>query len=158
MLQFRRSMSPQEVRNTIIRGFSKAHGLDNWTYLACDSDNHLFISKNQELDGNDVINRKGCLYICPKVMSYFLYWIINIYVKSSTLESCSIQDSGKGYVCLGILPYFEWLVVSTCRQIFRLLMTSRDVIHLSLSPTTRGLIHLLSLVAVLIVLMMSYLQ
>ena len=72
MLQFRRSMSPQEVRNTIIRGFSKAHGLDNWTYLACDSDNHLFVSKNQELDGNDVINRKGCLYICPKVMLYFL--------------------------------------------------------------------------------------
>ena len=72
MLQFRRSMSPQEVRNTIIHGFSKAHGLDNWTYLACDSDNHLFISKNQELNGHDVINRKGCLYICPKVILYFL--------------------------------------------------------------------------------------
>ena len=104
MLQFRPSMSPQEVRNTIIRGFSKAHGLDNWTYLACDSDNHLFISKNQQLDGNDVINRKGCLYICPKVMLYFL---INIYIKPYALESCSVQDSGKLPLSLHTTIYFE---------------------------------------------------
>ena len=36
----------------------------NWTYLWCDCDNHLAISKNQALNGNDVINRKGSLYIC----------------------------------------------------------------------------------------------
>ena len=38
---------------------------DGVIYLACDSDHRLSVSKNQKLDGNDVINRKGCLYISP---------------------------------------------------------------------------------------------
>ena len=65
-LQFRRTMKPDEVQDVIIRGFPALHDLP-WSYLACDSDNRLSMSKNQQLDGNDIINRKGCLYICPKV-------------------------------------------------------------------------------------------
>ena len=66
-LPFRRSMNADEVRCTIARGIPHISSLKekNWTYLQCDSDNHLEVSKNQVLNGSDVINRKGSLYICP---------------------------------------------------------------------------------------------
>ena len=66
-LLFRRSMTADDVRSTIARGFSDITVVKDktWTYLQCDSDNHLAISKKQALDGNEVINRKGSLYICP---------------------------------------------------------------------------------------------
>ena len=71
-LQFRQSMCPHEVRNTVFRGFSHLETMEDWTYLSCESDNHLSVSKNQELDGNDVINRKGCLYLCSKVLFVYI--------------------------------------------------------------------------------------
>ena len=75
-LQFRRSMKHDEVKDTIIRGFPALQNMEGWSYLACDSDHRLSVSKNQKLDGNDVINRKGCLYISPtpKVNVYFFVY------------------------------------------------------------------------------------
>ena len=66
-LLFRRSMNAAEVRSTNVRGFSNITTLQEktWCYLHSDCDNHLTVHKNQALDGNDVINRKGSLYICP---------------------------------------------------------------------------------------------
>ena len=69
-LLFKRSMTSEEVRCTIAMGFSDIAAVreKNWTYLQCDCDNHLAISKNQALNGNDVINRKGSLYICELLL------------------------------------------------------------------------------------------
>ena len=64
-LQFRRSMKHDEVTDTIIHGFPTLQNMEGWSYLACDSDHRLSMSRNQKLYGNDVINRKGCLYITP---------------------------------------------------------------------------------------------
>ena len=66
-LRFRRSMNSEEVRCTIARGFPHIECLKDksWTYLQCDAENHLVVSKNQAFDGSEVISRKGSLYICP---------------------------------------------------------------------------------------------
>ena len=62
MLQFKRSMSPHKVRSQIVRGFHHIKGLETLTYL--DSrDNNLKISKKKDLGGEDVIKRKGSLYL-----------------------------------------------------------------------------------------------
>ena len=67
-VQFKRSMSPLEVKNQIIRAFQHTEDLQAWMYLD-NSDNHLLVSNKQELDGEDVIKRKGSLYLCLKSRS-----------------------------------------------------------------------------------------
>ena len=67
-VQFKRSMTPLEVKNQIIRAFQHTEDLQAWMYLD-NSDNHLLVSKKQELDGEDVIKRKGSLYLCLKSRS-----------------------------------------------------------------------------------------
>ena len=64
-LTFRRSMSAVEVRNVIIRGFVEFQ-LREWVYLKTSQNNRLEVSQDQLL-GKDVVDRKGCLYICEKV-------------------------------------------------------------------------------------------
>ncbi len=64
-LQFRRSMTPLQVQNQIIRGFQSIADLHAWTVLES-SYNRLAAAKKQMIDGEDVINRKGCLYLCQK--------------------------------------------------------------------------------------------
>lgn len=61
-LQFRRSMSVLDVKNTLRQSFSNIEDFDTWSVLEC-MDNNLSISKKQDLDGEDVINRKGALYL-----------------------------------------------------------------------------------------------
>ncbi len=65
-IQFKRSMSTLEVKNQIVRAFRNIDNLQEWEYLQTDT-NHLHVAKNQEMDGNDVINRKGFLYLSEKV-------------------------------------------------------------------------------------------
>lgn len=64
-LCFRRSMTPLEVRNQVIQGFRQLADLESWTVLDC-TDNHLSVAKEQVLNGEDVVKRKGCLYLCQK--------------------------------------------------------------------------------------------
>lgn len=64
-LQFRRSMTALQTRNQILQGFRELSCLESWTVLET-RDNHLIVAKNQLLDGDGVINRKGCLYLCQK--------------------------------------------------------------------------------------------
>ena len=67
-IQFRRSMSSLEVKCQIKVGFRKV-GLKNWMYLQADS-NHLQVASNQDMTGEEVINRKGFLYLCQEVNNY----------------------------------------------------------------------------------------
>lgn len=67
-LQFKRSMTSLETRNQILRGFKEIGDLDTWTVLET-ADNRLVIAKDQALDGEAVVNRKGSLYLC-QVMNF----------------------------------------------------------------------------------------
>ncbi len=72
-MQFKRSMSSLEVKNQIRRGFRQVSDLNDWVYLRTDS-NHLQIANTtQEFTGDDVINRKGFLYLSQKVSVYSCY-------------------------------------------------------------------------------------
>ena len=61
-LQFRRAMSPVQVRNVIQRGFSHL-GCSSFLYLETLS-NSLHVCDNQQLDGAAAIDRRGALYLC----------------------------------------------------------------------------------------------
>ena len=52
-LEFRRSMTSQEVKNVILRGFSK-FDVENAQYLRCGQNNVMYLSKDQELDGDGI--------------------------------------------------------------------------------------------------------
>ena len=66
-IQFKRSMSSLEVKNTIMRGFKHIEDLESWTFMDT-NDNHLSAAKQQAgLDGEEVITRKGCLYVCQNI-------------------------------------------------------------------------------------------
>lgn len=61
-------MTSLETRNHILRGFKEIGDLDTWTVLET-ADNRLVIAKDQALDGEAVVNRKGSLYLC-QVMNF----------------------------------------------------------------------------------------
>ena len=46
-------MSSQEVKNVILRGFSK-FDVENAQYLRCGQNNVMYLSKDQELDGDGI--------------------------------------------------------------------------------------------------------
>ena len=62
ILQFRRGMSPTQVKNVIQRGFSHL-GCSSFLYLETFS-NSLRVCNKQQLDGSAVIDRRGALYLC----------------------------------------------------------------------------------------------
>ena len=47
----------------IKQGF-KDIGLQSWTYLDVTQEGTLSTGHNQEMDGEDVVSRKGALYLC----------------------------------------------------------------------------------------------
>jgi hypothetical protein len=60
---FERLMSPQEVKNTIIRAF----GVNDFVVLDCDSTGHSLIRcADQLIDGERIVERKGGLYLCKE--------------------------------------------------------------------------------------------
>lgn len=63
-MQFKRSMSVLQTKNQIVHSF-KSLNIESWTVMDT-RDNHLVPSDEQEVDGEDVINRKSCLYLCQK--------------------------------------------------------------------------------------------
>ena len=76
-LQFKRTMSPEEVKQVIIRGFHHIQGFSSFQYLE-NSSNNLSIASNQEYDGVTVIERRGALYLCEVKVSQAMYHIICI--------------------------------------------------------------------------------
>lgn len=66
-LTFRRSMNAIEVRNVIMRGFVEFQ-LREWVYFTTSQNNRLEVSQDQFV-GKDVVDRKGRLYICEKVIN-----------------------------------------------------------------------------------------
>lgn len=67
-LEFRRSMSSLQTRNTIIKGFAalKPYGLK---FLQCTSSNEMCLADDQNVDGEGVITLagQGSLYMCEDV-------------------------------------------------------------------------------------------
>ena len=60
-LKVTRNMNAKAIREKILRGF----GVLDYTVLGCDSTGHnLLKSCDQDLDGELVIQRRGCLYLC----------------------------------------------------------------------------------------------
>ena len=57
--------TPSELRTKI----SWIFGTTNFQYLECVcSGNKLILSSNQKMNGQDAIHRRGCLYMCKKVL------------------------------------------------------------------------------------------
>ena len=63
---FTRADSPKEVKAKISWAFKTADlAADTFSYLECTSSgSKLILSSNQLMNGNDAIERRGCLYIC----------------------------------------------------------------------------------------------
>ena len=59
----KRTMSPAEVKASIVRGLHH-HSLKLWDYLEADG-GHLRISQNQN-PGGEIVDRRGALYIREK--------------------------------------------------------------------------------------------
>ena len=56
-----RGMSAKEIKDKISTAFDVA----NFTVLECDSNGHSLIKCcDQEIDGDAVAQRRGCLYLC----------------------------------------------------------------------------------------------
>lgn len=73
-LQFKRSLTALQVKNKIFQEFKGLEDLESWTVMENKS-NHLAISKIQKPNGNDVINRKGSLYLCQKSKKVTAAWL-----------------------------------------------------------------------------------
>ena len=63
---FRRSMTCSDVQKVIRTGFSNIT-LNKWKYLDSSCNNVLSVAECQEVDGEVVVPRKGCLYVCEEV-------------------------------------------------------------------------------------------
>ena len=84
--QFKRSTTSLQVKNKILQEFK---GIDDdligFTVMESKA-NHLIVSKTQCPDGEDVINRKGALYLCQKssqVHSHNYIYMIYIVIVTS---------------------------------------------------------------------------
>ena len=62
-IQFNRLMSHREVKNKIVRAFE----VDDFVVLDSDAAGHNLVKcENQDIDGEKVVKRKGCLYLCKE--------------------------------------------------------------------------------------------
>lgn len=56
-----RNMSSQEIKNLIIRAFQ----ITEYTVLECDDTGHNLLRRiDQSINGNDIMNLRGALYLC----------------------------------------------------------------------------------------------
>ena len=56
-----RGMSSREIKNLIVRAFQ----IPEYTVLECDDTGHNLLRRiDQSIDGNDVLNLRGALYLC----------------------------------------------------------------------------------------------
>lgn len=91
VLQFKRSMSPLQVKNVIQRGFSHIT-FSSFFFLETTS-NNLSIARNQQIDGAAVIDRRGALYLCEDDAGIPGTSGINQTCAASRIEAESDSDS-----------------------------------------------------------------
>lgn len=65
-LKFTRDMSADGIKTKILSAFK----VNDYTVLACDTLSQSLVKGEQNVNGEDVIGRRGCLYLCEiyKVM------------------------------------------------------------------------------------------
>ena len=66
-IEFRRTMTSMQITHQIIQGFKEIN-VRSWDVLEA-VNNTLSLAKNRSLDGQEVINRKGSLYLCQKAVA-----------------------------------------------------------------------------------------
>ena len=77
-LQFTRIMTAEEACEVIGSGFKdKIPDFDEFKYLEIKKDD-LELSSKQDLDGNEVIDRRGALYICEKWTTVSINFIVTV--------------------------------------------------------------------------------
>ena len=59
-MKFTRDMSNEDVKAKILGAFK----IKDYTVLACDTLSQSLMKGEQEISGEDVIGRRGCLYLC----------------------------------------------------------------------------------------------
>ena len=78
-VKLQRKMKPAEVKDAILDVFKDLHLTSFIALETVDSGHILVRAKEQNIDGEIAISRRGCLYLCYKLEVRELY---NIYVKS----------------------------------------------------------------------------
>ena len=88
VVQLSRSMSPQQVKNAIVKAFKR----ERWTVLECSQQGILSRSCSQSLDGKSAVSRKGSLYLCEDESEVGL--ICMLYVKNmhNRFDVCLLQS------------------------------------------------------------------
>ena len=72
-IKVNRQMKPDEVKKLILKAF----GVTHYTVLHCDGISKYFMkSSEQNIDGNRMVDRRGCLYLCEN-MEVARYLIIH---------------------------------------------------------------------------------
>ena len=62
-LKLHRGMTPADVHKKIEQAFN----VHNFVYLECDNTGHgLVRGAEQDINGEDAVDRKGCLYLCER--------------------------------------------------------------------------------------------
>ena len=57
-------MKPNEVKKLIVKAF----GVTRYTVLQCDGvSKYLIKSSEQNIDGNGMVDQRGCLYLCENM-------------------------------------------------------------------------------------------
>lgn len=79
-LQFKRSMSAYEVKQCIKTGFHQVSGLSNdWNCTFLETNNgRLMISSNQRPTGDNIIDKRGTLYLCENCDEVHMYVGMNV--------------------------------------------------------------------------------
>ena len=77
-LQFRRCMSPSEIKSIIVDGFKDLGNIEEARFLRCGQDNLMVVNDEQDLNGDGVIELagQGSLYLTQKkvlVCSLYVY-------------------------------------------------------------------------------------
>lgn len=63
-IKVNRQMKPDEVKRLILKAF----GVTHYTVLHCDGvSKYLMKSSEQNIDGNGMVDRRGCLYLCENM-------------------------------------------------------------------------------------------
>ena len=95
-LEFWGNMSSQEVKNVILHGFSKFDDVENTQYLRCGQDNVMYLSKEQELDGDGIFKLagQGSLYLTqePTKVWCILHVILHVTRKMLNHPGVSLSE------------------------------------------------------------------
>lgn len=132
-IKVNRQMKPDEVKRLILKAF----GVTRYTVLHCDGvSKYLMKSSEQNIDGNGMVDRRGCLYLCKNMevanyyfVSYcclFLFtkfyaymWagsqFIIHYIKSCDIRECLMPCRAVKYDCIKSKGFFSYHSIISCK-------------------------------------------